>query len=48
LNVGLGGRGKVLKSPGLGVNVKNERLQKFISSETLSNLQPPLVAERTV
>lgn len=48
LNVGPGGRGKVLKSPGLGVNVKNERLQQFINSETLSNLQPPLVAERIV
>lgn len=48
LNVGLGGRGKVLKNVGLGVNVKNQRLQKYINSETLSNLQPPLVPERIV
>lgn len=48
LNVGLGGEGKVLKNPGLGVNVKNERLQRFISPDTLSDLQPPLIAERIV
>lgn len=48
LNVGFGGRGKVLKNHGLGVNVKNQRLQQFINLETLSDLQPPLVAERIV
>lgn len=48
LNVGFAGKGKVLKNPGLGVNVKNQRLQQFINSETLSDLQPPLVPERIV
>ncbi len=48
LNVGFGGKGKVLKKPGLGVNVKNQRLQQFINPETLSDLQPPLVPERIV
>jgi muconate cycloisomerase len=43
LNVGFGGRGNVLKNNGLGVTVTNERLQRFINPETLSNLQPPLV-----
>lgn len=48
LNVGWGGQGKILKNHGLGVNVKNQRLQQYINSETLHNLQPPLVPERIV
>ncbi|MBS2001922.1 MAG: hypothetical protein JST44_10490 [Cyanobacteria bacterium SZAS LIN-5] len=48
LNVGWGGQGKILKNHGLGVNVRNQRLQQYLNSETLSNLQPPLVPERIV
>jgi L-Ala-D/L-Glu epimerase len=48
LNVELGGFGKLLKNTGLGVNIKNERLQQFINSGSLNSLQPPLARERIV
>ncbi len=48
LNVGFGGLGKLLKNTGLGVSVKNERLQQFFNSGSLNDLQPPLIHERIV